>query len=352
MVSAHFTTPPPKSIIYAPMDIAVEVSEGLARRGHSVDFYAPVDSKIKAGRVVSAGLEALKQRGKKILNDPNIGFAETGKIFNLWDQYLLSELYKNAEAGKYDIVHIHPIDRALPLARAFQKIPTVYTIHDPIYPWRAEIFRKFASPNQHYISISNAQRKAAPDLNYLATIYNGVKLDEFKFSEKHDDFLLFVGRLIKNKGVMEAIQAARRAKEKLLIIGPRGGGKYWKEVKPYLGKQIQHLNYVPREKLYKYYQRAKATLIPIRWEEPFGLVMTESMACGAPVIAFNRGSVPEVVKNGQTGFVVKNISEMAKAIKKIDSISRLDCRRHVERYFSTEKMVENYEKAFLKLICG
>ncbi|MDP3999527.1 MAG: glycosyltransferase family 4 protein [bacterium] len=350
MVSAHFTTPLPKGIVYAPMDIAVEVSEGLAKRGHAVDFYAPAGSKIKTRRVVSAGLEALKQRGKKILTSSNIGFAETGKIFNLWDQYLLSELYKNAEAGKYDIIHIHPIDRALPLARVFRKTPTVYTIHDPIYPWRAETFRMFASPNQHYVSISNSQRKPAPDLNYLATVYNGVRMNEFPFSKKRGDYLLFVGRLIKEKGVKEAVRAALRAKEKLLIIGPRTESRYWnRNIKPYLGKQIQYLKHVPREKLYKYYQRAKATLVPILWEEPFGLVMAESMACGTPVIAFNRGSVPELIEHGKTGFIVKNVREITLAIKKLDFISRQDCRQRVVDHFSTQRMIERYEEEFLKL---
>jgi len=284
MVTGHFTTPPPKGIIYAPMDIAIWVSEELVKRGHKVDFYAPKGSKIKVSKVVDSGLESLNQVGdKSILKGPNVGSAESSKIFNLWDQYLIAQMFKQAEKGKYDILHIHPADRALPLALSHSKIPTVYTLHDPIYSWRARIFKMFSSPNQHYVSISNAQRKPAPDLNYLATIYNGIDINTFPFSKNHDNYLLFVGRLHPEKGVAEAVEVARRSGEKLLIIGPPVTGQYWdKKIAPYLNKKIQYLGYVPYKKLHQYYQKAKATLVPIRWEEPFGLIMTESMACGTP----------------------------------------------------------------------
>ena len=352
MVTGHFTTPPPRGVIYAPMDIALWISEGLVKRGHQVDFYAPQGSKIKGLSVVHQGLNPLKQNnGDKILKGPKVGGAETAKIFNLWDQYLIAQMFRMAEQKKYDILHIHPVDRALPLALSHPKIPTVYTLHDPIYPWRAKVFQMFSSPNQYYISISNVQRKPAPKLNYLATIYNGIDLNLFPFSAKHDNYLLFVGRINPEKGVAEAVQAARKANEKLLIIGPPVSGNYWnKKIAPYLGSKIQYLGYVPYRNLFHYYRKAKALLVPIRWEEPFGLVMIEAMACGTPVIAFRRGSVPEVIKHKKTGFIVDTVGEMAKAVKNIDQIKRSDCRIHVERNFTIEHMVDEYEKAFLKLI--
>jgi len=141
--------------------------------------------------------------------------------------------------------------------------------------------------------------------------------------------------------------------EKLLIIGPPVTGEYWdKKVTPYLGDKIQYLGFMPREKLFKYYQRAKATLVPIQWEEPFGLILTESMACGTPVIAFEKGSVPEIVIDGKTGFIIKdnNLEAMAGAVKKIGEINRADCRKHVEQNFSIQKMVDGYEKVFLKIV--
>jgi len=352
MVTGHFTTPPPKGIIYAPMDIAIWISEGLVKKGHKVDFYAVNGSKINVTKVIDNGLSALKKNNRKsILKEPHVGNAEVNKIFNLWDQYLIAQMFKEAEKGKYDILHIHPVDRALPLALSHSKVPTVYTLHDPIYPWRARIFKMFSSPNQHYVSISDSQRKPAPDLNYLATIYNGIDINTFPFSKDHDNYLLFVGRLHPEKGVAEAVEVARRSGEKLLIIGPPVTGEYWdKKVAPYLNKKIQYLGYVPYKKLYQYYQRAKATLVPIRWEEPFGLVMTESMACGTPVIAFRRGSVSEIVVDNKNGFIVDTVDQMIAAVKKIGQINREDCRAHVEKKFAIKHMVDCYEKEFLKII--
>lgn len=352
-VTSHFTVPPPKGVIYAPMDIAVSLSRGLAEKGHRVDFFAPAGSrlpKVKNLRLVDLGLKPLRQSSSGILRDSHARGDELSKIFNLWDQYFLSEIYRRALAGDYDLVHIHPIDRALPWGKALSGVKTVYTLHDPIYPWRAEIFRMFSSKNQHLVSISDNQRKPAPDLNYAGTVYNGVELEKFPFSGKAGDYFLFAGRIIKEKGAAEAVQAAKKAGVKLFIIGPRDEGDYWnKKIKPHLGGKIKYVGVVNRNQLYKYFQKAKATLFPIRWEEPFGMVMAESMACGTPVIAFNRGSAPEVVKDGKTGFIVENPEEMARAIRKIDFIKRRDCRRRVEKYFSEKRMAEKYEKLFLRL---
>ena len=352
MVTGHFTTPPPPGIIYAPMDIAVAISEGLTRRGHEVTFFAPKGSQMKVSEIRTCGLDALQQNKElSILKGSDVRNIEQAKIYNLWDQFLLSAMYKEALKGKFDIIHIHPVDRALPLAYAIQNIPTVYTLHDPIYPWRAELFRMFSSSNQYYVSISDAQRKPAPDLNYLATIYNGIAVDEVPFTEKpKGNYLLFVGRLHPEKGVAEAVEVARKTDEELFILGPPVTGEYWdKKIKPYLGEKIHHIGVIPRQELYKYYGNAKATLVPIQWEEPFGLVMIESMATGTPVIAFRRGSVPEIVVDKKTGFVVDTTEEMIEATKKIDLIDRRFCRTHIETNFGLEKMIDEYERSFIDI---
>jgi len=362
-ITGHYTIPPPKDIIYAPMVIAKAIAEGLTKRGHEVYFFAPKGSKLEVSRIISGGIKPLHGiRGKKelkILSGKYVGPVERGKIYFLWDQYFISLMYKTAIKNNFDILHIHPIDTAIPFGMAFEKIPVVYTLHDPIYPWRAEVFEIFSSKNQYLVSISDAQRKPAPKLNYVATIYNGIDLKLFPFSAKSKDHLLFLGRLLPTKGPDIAIQAAIKAKEKLLIAGTPTSGQYWEtKIKPYLGENIKYVGNIPYNKTFKYYGQAKALLCPIQWEEPFGLTFAEAMACGTPVIAFKRGSVPEVIKDKKTGFVVEpynkkgeiNIEGFVEAIKKIDQIKREDCRKWVEERFSLERMVLEYEKIFLKIV--
>ncbi len=362
MVTGHFTTPPPKGIIYAPMMIAQAIAQGMSERGHKVYFFAPKGSKVKGVKIIDDGIEPLKgvsgKKNPKILTGPYVGGIEINKIFNLYDQYFVGLAYRFAIENKIDILHIHPIDRALPFGLAFREIPTVYTLHDPIYPWRAGIFRMFKTNNQFLVSISNAQRKPAEDLNYIATVYNGLNLKLFPYNEKPNDRLLFVGRLLETKGVDIAIQAAIKAKEKLDIVGLPAKGEFWdKKIKPFLSKDIRYLGGVKYEETYKFYQQAKAVLCPIKWEEPFGLTFIEAMATGSPVVTFDRGSAKEVIKNGETGFVVKpfkkgkiNIDGFVEAIKKIGTIKRKKCRQRVEKNFSTEKMVEDYEKVFYRAV--
>ena len=360
MVTGHFPCPPPKKVIYAPMIIAKAVAEGLSELGHKVTFFAPEGSKVKVDKLVSGGLKPLHGTSEhKILTGSYIRGMERGKVAYLWDQYLIALMYQGALKGKYDLLYIHPVDRALPFGLAFQDIPVVYTLHDPIFPWRAEAFQMFQTKNQYFISISDAQRKPALNLNWAGTIYNGLDLKLFPFSKKPKDYCLFLGRLLPNKGVKEAIMACKKANEKLIIAGAPDKGEYWeKEIKPHLGKNIQYVGNIPYKETSKYYGQAKVTLCPIQWEEPFGLTFIESMATGTPVITFDRGSAKEVVKDGKTGFVLPpynkrgktNIDGLVQAIKKINQIQRKDCRDWVEKNFTIKKMVKDYEKVFLKIL--
>jgi len=144
MITGHYTIPPPKGVIYAPMMIAQAVAEGLSKKGHEVYFFAPEGSHLRVKKIISGNLKPLHGiRGKRelnILREKGVGPLERGKIYNLWDQYFASLMYKFAIEKELDILHVHPIDRVLPFGKAFQKIPIVYTLHDPIYHWRAEIF--------------------------------------------------------------------------------------------------------------------------------------------------------------------------------------------------------------------
>jgi len=351
-VASEVPFPVPKDFkeIYAPVEVALSVAEGLAKKGHEVLFYGPIGSQSKICKVREVKIVPLYKN--EILKSPEVKRAkEREKIFYLFDQYIVSQIFKENFKKEFDIIHIHPVDRVLPFA-LLTKTPIVYTLHDPVYSWKAKIFKMYQTKNQYFISISDAQRKPAPNLNWAGTVYNGIDLNLFSFNPNPKNYFLFTGRILPKKGPHLAIKAAVKAKENLVIAGAPRSGKFWeKEIKPFLKrKNIKYVGFLSQEKLPKFYQEAKALLSPIQWEEPFGLTFIESMACGTPVIAFDRGSAREVINNGKTGFVVKNIEEMIEAIKKIDQIKREDCRAWVEKNFTIERMVNDYEKVFYQII--
>ena len=355
MIDAAVTTPPPGGVMYPQIYIAQMVAEGLAKKGHEIYYFAPEGSRVTGAILVSGNLQPLHREiggadEPEILTDPQTkrqGGRE--KVICLWDQYLVSLLYEQAEREQFDLIYIHPVDRALPFARISQ-IPTVYTLHDPIYPWRKEVYELFSSKNQYYVSMSDAQRKSAPNLQWAGTVYNGIDLDLFPFAEKPEDLFLSLGRIFPEKGVHIAIDAVNQLNERLLLVGDKDP-EYWNtEIKPRLGKNVQYKGFVPYNKTRLYYQKAKALLAPIQWDEPFGLMYIEAMACGTPVITFNRGSASEIIKDGVTGFVVETFDEMLQAMQKIDQIDRRKCREWVEKNFTIEKMVDGYEETFQEIL--
>lgn len=347
MVTAQRALPQPKGVIWAPIDLAIDLADGMKEKGHHVTFYAPPSPKLKH-KVVSRRL----QYG---INDAEFldNIKKERKIMpyglnhvSLFDQYLITELYKDAEKGKFDVIHMH-VERALPFVQFF-KTPTLITFHDPINPFGARALRLFKGPRMHLVSISDAQRKPAPDLSYAGTVYNGIDMDMFKFGATPTDRFLFCSRLLRQKGVEDAIGATKQCRGKLDIVGRHYSKLYLKSIKAMCTSNIVYRGSKNRSDLPKLYRQAKALLFPIKWEEPFGLVMVEAMACGTPVIAYNRGSVPEVIKDGVTGFIVKNKRGMVRAMRKIDTIDRRACREWVEKRFSTQRMVDDYEKLYFK----
>lgn len=352
MVRGYIAAPGPADIVYAPIELAVKLSEGLQKLGHQVDFYGPSGTHLEVP-VHTRGIRALVHDSKefdKLLSSIDL---LSHYIPGLWDQYLSSEMFQLAAKGKYDLLHFHHPEAAMPYARLFPKIPIVYTLHDPITNWWQELFQMYHTQNQFYVSISNNQRKPAPQLPYIGTIYNGVDLDEFTFTKKHQDYLLFVGRIVPEKGAHKAIELAKKTQHKLIIIGPTYPDQLYyfeSKIKPHLNDQIKYLGFMDHQQLVKYFQGAKAFLMPISWEEPFGLTMIEAMACGTPVIATRKGSVPEIVAHGKTGFIVDSIKEMIESIAKIDKIDRQQCRNHVLENFSIQTMVQNYIDAYKNVI--
>lgn len=355
MVRGFIPMPRPSDMIYAPIDLAVAIAKGLGERGHFVTLFAPLGTEVHGTNVTveTMNLRPLvtNQAEFNQLLDNTEGLSHD--VHGLRDRYMVTEMYRRAEKGEFDLLHFHHPESALSGAVQHVTVPTVYTLHDPIFPWYRELFELFASPNQKFISISRNQRRDAPDLPYLETVYNGTDVNLFEFSEEHDDYLLFAGRITPEKGVKEAIQIAKETNHRLLIIGPvnHGSQSYFDQyVKPELNDRILYLGRMDQEQLVKYYQKAKAVLTPIQWEEPFGLTTVEAMACGAPVISLHRGAAPEIVIDGKTGFVVHSIAEMIEAVGKIGQIKRKDCREHVADMFAVENMVEHYEKAFYLLL--
>lgn len=354
-VTASWTQPKPAEVIYASIDLMLEITKKLSQRGHEMTIFAPEGSHPSFGKLETLGVPPLEQDKSTVYHHPGLDGSQRNTVSLAYKQYFIQHMFKAAVEGKFDLLHIHCPDFSLPLARAYPTVPVLYTLHDEV-EWRHVLYTLLASPNQWFASISNAQRRPAPQLQYANTIYNGIEIEKFPFSEKPGQYLLYVGRIMSDKGVAEAIQVAKALGEELKIVGPVSAGPnapkdYWeKEIRPQLTDTIQHVGTINRSELYKYYQNAKALLMPIKWEEPFGLVMAEAMACGTPVIGFRRGSVPEVVADGETGFVVDTVEEMVTAVKKVDSIARRTCRERVEKKFTMEKMIDGYEQAYYNIL--
>ena len=355
MVRSFIPIPRPGDMIYAPIDLVMAIAKGLGARGHQVTIFAPMGTEFFAENVTIETMNLRPLVRSQAEFDALINGSEQlahGQPW-LWDKYMTNEIFKRADKGEFDLVHLHHPETALSCAAEHPNVPVVYTLHDPIFGWYKELFELFASDNQKFLSISDNQRRDAPDLPYLATAYNGTDISMFDFSESHDDYLLFVGRVNQEKGVKEAIQVAKESGHKLFIIGPthKGSKDYFDSyIKPELNQDILYLGRMDQDQLSTYYQKAKALLTPVQWEEPFGLTTVEAMACGTPVISLRRGAAPEIIEDGKSGYIVDSVSEMVEAVAKINKIKRKDCRKRVEDMFTHESMVDRYEEAFYSLV--
>jgi len=367
----EYATPPSRRMkdIYAPMWLNYYLIEELAKRGHNLWVFAPSDSNIKT-KLISNGLISLV-RNRKLKpfyqqvteirkEELRLKMCERREVIINYDYLLLSKLSKTALTRKFDIVYVANALRFLPFI-AICPTPAIFTLHSPISRFRKFFYKEYKKryPHIYFTALSKSHAKPEPKL-FSAIVNNGIETKNFKFNKKPDDYLLVVGRIAKEKGISTAIKIAKAAKKKLVIVGRKTEDEYWyKKVKPYIGKDIKFAGLVPYYEMPKFYKNAKALLFPISWEEPFGLVMIEAMACGTPVIAFKRASVPEVVRDKVTGFICKpnNLNSMTKAVKKIYQMPeteyrkmRYNCRKHVEENFTIEKMVDGYEKVFYKIL--
>lgn len=317
---------------YGPWEqVASNITEGLVERGVDVTLFATKDSltKGKLDGIIERGYEEDKEIDPKVAECLHIG-------------YLMEK------AAEFDLIHNHFDFLPLTYSRLI-KTPMVTTIHGFSSPKIIPVYKRY-NPWNYFVSISNADR--SPELDYIATVYNGIDKSFFTLREKPGDYLLYFGRIHHDKGTWEAIQIALKAKMKLIIAGIIQDKAYFDEkVAPYLNNDdIVYVGSAGPEKRNELLGNAYALLHPINFNEPFGLSVAEAMFCGTPVIAFNKGSMKELVVDGKTGFLVTSIDEAVEKIPLILNIDRLYCRAWAEKNFSKEKMVDDYLKVYRKIL--
>jgi glycosyltransferase involved in cell wall biosynthesis len=316
---------------YGPWEQVVSLlTEGLLDNGIEVTLFATADS------ITKAKLHAVCPKG----------YAEDQEIDpKVWECIHISEVFEHA--AEYDLIHNH-FD-FLPLSYSkLVKTPLLTTIHGFSSPKILPVYEKY-NQSVHYISISDADR--SPELDYLTTIHHGINLEQFTFNPEPEEYLLFFGRIHADKGVYEAIQIAKKSKRKLIIAGIIQDEIYYKEmVKPYLNDDIIFVGSADPKQRNRLLGNAFALLHPIHFAEPFGLSVVESFACGTPVIAFNKGSMPEIISNEKNGFLVSTIDEAVSAVKNISRLDRSFCRNYAEQCFSSERMVNNYIDAYRMIL--
>jgi glycosyltransferase involved in cell wall biosynthesis len=316
---------------YGPWEqVASNIAEGLIKSGVDVTLFATGDS-VTAGKlsaICDTGYEEDRSQDAKVL--------ECLHISNLMER-----------AADFDIIH-NNFD-FLPLTYSgLVKTPVITTIHGFSSPAIIPVYKKYNAIG-HYVSISNADR--SPELQYLATVYNGLNTDDFEFNGKPGDYLLYFGRIHHDKGTAEAIEIAQKSGLKLLIAGIIQDENYFKEkIEPQLNSQIEYIGPAGPEKRNTLLGKALALLHPINFNEPFGMSVAEAMLCGTPVIAFNKGSMPELIKHEKTGFLVSNIDEAVEAVKQVDTINRLECYNWAMSQFSSDKMVNDYLELYQKIL--
>jgi glycosyltransferase involved in cell wall biosynthesis len=248
----------------------------------------------------------------------------------------------------FDVIHDHCGFTAFAFADRVDT-PLVHTLHGPFTDETSAFYARHAHKAKA-IALSRYQAEQAPDgLDVVAVIGNPIVVDDFPFRDEKDDHLLWIGRMNDDKGPQRAIEAAREADAPLILAGPVQPGQeefFASEVEPLIdGDGIRYIGEVGEEKL-ELYAGARALLMPIRWAEPFGLVMTEAMACGTPVIAFPEGSAPELVIDGETGFVVDDEHEMAAAVTRLGEIDPARCRESTRERFDVAAVAEAHERAY------
>lgn len=317
---------------YGPWEqIASNIAEGLIKKGVEVTLFATGDS------ITAGTLDAICETGYEEDRNQDAKVLECLHISNLMEK-----------ADKFDLIH-NNFD-FLPLTYSgLIKTPVITTIHGFSSSRIIPVYKKY-NTTSHYVSISDADR--SPELKYLATVYNGLDTRDFSFTAQGDDYLLYFGRIHHDKGTAEAIEIAKKTNRRLLIAGIIQDANYYREkVEPFIdNEQIVYVGHAGPHKRKELLGNAAALLHPINFNEPFGMSVAEAMICGTPVIAFNKGSMPELIKDKETGFLVDTVDEAVEAVHQLPSINREACRDWATAKFSSEKMVDDYYKLYQQIL--
>jgi glycosyltransferase involved in cell wall biosynthesis len=333
-VSPLFESVPPKC--YGGTERVVSyLTEELVRQGHDVTLYASGDS------VTKAHLVAACRRSLRL---------DKRCVDQLAHHFVMLELVAK-DAASYDVIHYHVDYLHFPLSRRMD-VPHVTTLHGRLdIPDLVNLYREFSEIP--VVSISNAQREPLARANWLATVYHGLPEDLYRFREQHGRYLAFLGRISPEKRVDRAIEIARRIGMPLKIaakVDSVDRGYFSTTIEPLLrSPYTEYLGEIGDSEKDEFLGNAYALLFPIDWPEPFGLVMIEAMACGTPVIAYRRGSVPELIEHGTTGFVVTQLEDAVRAAERIARLDRRACRRVFEERFTASRMAREYVDIYERL---
>ena len=325
------TIPPPKSGSVETMTSLL--TEGLVARGHDVTLYATADSK------TSARLNAIYPHG--YWHDEHMW---------PWELYEMLNLAAAVErSSEYDIIHYEAA--YYPMSLAFTRLsptPIVQTLHHS--PSAAEVALWSRYPEAPFVAISNEQARLLVGLNVVDTVLHGIDTDSFTFEARPDDYLLFLGRFTEGKGVLQAIEIAKRVGMRLILAAAEG--EYYREkIAPHVdGRHIVYYGEADFAAKVKLYGGARALLYPIQAREPFGLVLAEAMACGTPVAALDRGAVREVVDEGVTGMVFNDLEQMINDLPRVFDLDRRRVREQAVARFGVARMVDEYSTVYTRLV--
>ncbi len=317
---------------YGPWESVVSLlTEGLVGGGHDVTLFATGDSQTRAR------LESVCRQG----------YEEDHQLIpKVWECLHISEVFEHAR--EFDLIHNH-FD-FLPLSYAgLVPTPVVTTIHGFSSPGILPVYRKY-NARTTYVSISEADRSA--ELDYIRTIHHGIDPARFHFHDQPDDYLLFLGRIHPDKGAKESIEIARACSKRLIMAGIIQDEAYYRlHVEPHLDNtHVTYLGSVGPTRRNQLLGHAEALLHPIQFKEPFGLTVIEAMACGTPTVAFKHGSMPELIKHGENGFLASGTAMAVQCVAQVSEIDRTQCRKTVEERFTADRMVEQYVEVYREIL--